>query len=65
MAQMVRIKISVHDAGDWGSISGSGKISWRSEWLPTVVFLPGESHGEKRLEGFSPWGHKGRTQLSN
>jgi len=23
-----------------------GKISWRREWLLTLVFLPGESHGQ-------------------
>jgi len=35
-----------------------GKISWRREWLPTPVFLPEESHGQRSLEGYSPWGHK-------
>ena len=25
---------------------------------PTPVFLPGESHEQKRLEGYSSWGHK-------
>ena len=25
---------------------------------PTPVFLPGESHGQKSLAGYSPWGHK-------
>ena len=34
------------------------KISWRREWLPTPVFLPGESHGQRSLAGYSPWGHK-------
>ena len=24
-------------------------------WLPTPVFLPGESHGQRSLEGYSPW----------
>jgi len=24
-----------------------GKISWRGEWLPTPVFLPGESRGQR------------------
>jgi len=32
-----------------------GKIPWRREWLPTPVFLPGEFHGPRRLEGYSPW----------
>ena len=27
-------------------------------WVPTPVFLPGESHGQRRLAGYSPWGHK-------
>ena len=35
-----------------------GKIPWRREWLPTPVFLPGESHGQRSLAGYSPWGHK-------
>ena len=32
-----------------------GKIPWRREWLPTAVFLPGEFHGQRSLEGYSPW----------
>ena len=35
-----------------------GKISWRREWLPTPIFLPGEFQGQRRLVGYSPWGHK-------
>ena len=35
-----------------------GKIPWRREWLPTPVFLPGESHGQRSLVGCVPWGHK-------
>ena len=31
-----------------------GKIPWRREWLPTLVFLPGDSHGQKSLVGYSP-----------
>ncbi|CAI9166052.1 unnamed protein product [Rangifer tarandus platyrhynchus] len=33
-----------------------GKISWRREWQPTPLFLPGESHGQRSLKGHSPWG---------
>ena len=33
-----------------------GKIPWRREWLPTPVFLPGESHGQRSLVGYSLWG---------
>ena len=28
---------------------------------PTQVFLPGESHGQRSLAGYSPWGRKNRT----
>ena len=28
------------------------------KWQPTPVFLPGESHGQRSLEGYSPWGRK-------
>ena len=34
------------------------KILWRREWQPTPVFLPGESHGQRSLTGYSPWGQK-------
>ena len=35
-----------------------GEDLWRRVWQPTPVFLPGESHGQRRLMGYSPWGHK-------
>ena len=34
----------------------AGKTPWRREWLPTLVLLPGEFHGQRRLAGYSPWG---------
>ena len=34
-----------------------GKISWRREQQHTPVYLPGESHGQRSLAGYSPWGH--------
>ena len=33
-----------------------GKIPQRMAWQPTPVFLPGESHGQRSLVGYSPWG---------
>ena len=30
----------------------------RRKWQPVPVFLPGESHGQRNLVGYSPWGHK-------
>ena len=34
------------------------KILWRRAWQPTPVFLPGKSHGQRSLMGFSPGGHR-------
>ena len=28
------------------------------KWQPTPVFLPGKFHGQRSLEGYSPWGCK-------
>ena len=35
-----------------------GKIPWRRKWQPIPVFLPGKSHGQRSLVGYSPWGQK-------
>ena len=51
-------KESACNAGDLDSIPGFGKIPWRRERLLTPVFLPGESHGQRRLAGYSPRGHR-------
>ena len=53
-------KESTCNAGDLGSVPGVGKIPWRTEWLPTLVFWPGEFHG-LYVHGIT----KSRTQLSN
>jgi len=34
------------------------KIPWIRKWQPSPVFLPGEFHGQRRLAGYSSWGHK-------
>ena len=41
------------------------KMPWRRKWPHTPVFLPGEFHGQRSLAGYSPWGLKSQTQLSN
>ena len=43
------------NAGDAGAIPGSGTSPWRKKWLPTPVFLPEKSHGQRSLLGYSPW----------
>ena len=35
-----------------------GKIPWRRKWQPTVVFLPGKIHGQRRPVGCSSWSRK-------
>ena len=39
------------------------KIAWRRKWQPTPVFLPGESHRQRSLAGYSPWGYKSIASL--
>ena len=31
---------------------------WRRQWQPALVFLPGESHAQKSLVCYNPWGCK-------
>ena len=51
---------------DMGSIPGAGRFPWTRKWQPTSVFLPGESHGQKSLTGYSPMGlRKCWTKLSD
>ena len=38
------------------SLAGQDRLE--KEMLLTPVFLPGESHGQKSLVGYSPWGCK-------
>ena len=50
-------KVSTCNAGD--PVRSLGwKIPWRRKWQPTPVFLPGESHGQRSMAGYSPGGHK-------
>ena len=42
---------------DWmTSLSLFTFMRWRRKWQPTPVFLPGKSHGQSSLVGYSPWG---------
>ena len=55
VTQMVRICLQFWRPGFNPQI---GKISRRRAWHPTPVFLPGDSHGQRSLAGYSPCGHK-------
>ena len=41
-----------------------GMIRWSRKWQPTPVFLPGESHGQRSLVGYSPWCLKESDMMS-
>ena len=46
-------KESACNAGVPGSIPGLGRFPWRRAQQPNLVFLPGESHGQRSLAGYS------------
>ena len=46
------------DTGDVGLIPGLRRSSGGEKWQPAPVFLPEESHGQRSLLGYSPWGPK-------
>ena len=51
-------KESVCNAEDLDSILESGRFPTEGNGYPTPVFLLGESHGQRRLAGYSPWSRK-------
>ena len=51
-------KESACNAGDLGSILGLERSPGEGKWQPTPVSLPGKSHGQRSLVGYSPWGCK-------
>ena len=55
------VKNSPANAGDTRHLGFDpwvGKIPWRRAWQPTPVFLPGETHGQRNLASYGPWGCK-------
>ena len=42
----------------FSSLRLTAQQRWRRKWQLTPVFLPGASHGQRSLAGYSPWGHK-------
>ena len=46
------------NAGDRVLIPGRCPGEGNDNSLPFMVFLSGESHGQRSLEGCCPWGHK-------
>ena len=54
MAQMVKNLPAMQET--WVDL-WAGKIPWRRAWLPSSVFLPGESQGWGSLVGCRLWGY--------
>ena len=52
------VKVSACNVGDPGSIPGLGRSSGEGNGNPLQYFLPGKSHGQRSLVGYSSWGHK-------
>ena len=50
-------RIHLQDRRHWFD-PGVRMIPWIRKWQPIPVFLPGESHGQKNLVDYSPWGPK-------
>ena len=48
------VKNLLANAGDMGFNLWVEKSPWRRKWQPVPVFLPGESHGQRSLAGYSP-----------
>ena len=54
-------KESAHNAGDLGSILGSGRSPGEGNGHPLPVFVPRESHGQKSHGRLYPWTVHGVT----
>ena len=54
---------SAGDAGDVGSVLGSGRSPGGGGKASTAVSLPGKSHGQQSLADYRPW-DQSQTQLS-
>ena len=55
VAQMIKNPPAIQETG---VCSLGWEDSWRREWLPTPLFLPGEFHGQRSLVGYCPWSCK-------
>ena len=55
---MDMLDLSQRGGGKWAVLFffPPSKSSWRRQWHPTPVLLPGKSHGRRSLVGCKPWG---------
>ena len=53
VTQLVKSLPAIQETGFYPWVR---KIPLRRKWQLIPVFLPGESHGQRNLGGYSPWG---------
>ena len=53
-----RICLPMRRPKGWGLDVWVWRIPWRRKWQSAPVFLPGKSHGQRNLVGYSLWGCK-------
>ena len=58
MVQHVQNPPAMQELQEMQVLSLGWEDPWRRAWQSTPVFLPGESHGQRSLVGYSLWGHK-------
>ena len=51
-------KASVYNAGDLGSIPGSGRFPGEGNGNPLQYYCLENPHGQRSLVGYSPWNRK-------
>ena len=55
VVQMVKHLPTMWETQVWSLVR---KIPWRRKWQPIPISLPGKSHGQRSLVGYSPWGRE-------
>ena len=55
VAQMVKCLPAMQETWVWFL---GREDPWRRKWQSIPALLPGKSHGQRSLIGYSPWGHK-------
>ena len=58
MAQMVKNLPAVREMQEAQARSLGQEDPRKGKWQPAPVFLPGKSHGQRSLVGYSPWVYK-------
>ena len=59
MAQVAKNPpVNAGDTRDVSSIPGRGRSPGEENGKAFLYFLPGKSHGQRSLAGYSPWGHE-------